>query len=149
MNTSPAGRAFIESQEGLVLFPYRDQLGYPTIGYGHRIGAGQYPQGINMAQAVIMLSDDLRVAEGGVQAHVDVALPQGIFDALVDLCHNCGPACLVGTKCLADLNAGDFDAARAEFMGFVHGAGVDGVRVTLPVLVARRQAAVAQLWDAA
>ena len=146
--TSPQGRAFIESQEGLRLAPYRDQLGYPTIGYGHRVASMQAPA-ITAAEADALLSNDLRVAEAGVNQHVDVDLPQGVFDALVDLCHNCGPACLVGTKCLADLNAGDLVSARAEFLGFVHGAGVDGVRVTLPVLVGRRQAAAAQLWDAA
>jgi lysozyme len=154
--TSPAGRAFVESQEGLVTHPYQDQLGYWTIGYGHRIPAlslsqalAQYPIGLTQLECDALLSNDLRVAEGGVNSLVHVDLTQGIFDALVDLCHNCGPACLVGTRCLADLNAGDFTGARKEFLGFVHGTdSMTGQRVVLPVLVERRKEASAQLWDA-
>ena len=35
MQTSVEGRKFIESQEGLVLHPYKDAVGVWTIGYGH------------------------------------------------------------------------------------------------------------------
>lgn len=156
MNTSTAGREFIQRQEGCVLAVYADQLGYPTVGFGHRVRAPSlaaaralYPNGLTQADAMALLIDDLRVAEAGVRQNVHVELPQGIFDALVDLCHNCGPACLVGTHCLAALNAGDFARARAEFLGFVHGTDVrTGQRTELPVLVARRQAAATELWDA-
>lgn len=157
MNTSAAGRAFIEQKEGLVMKVYLDQLGYPTIGYGHRVHApslsaaqSQYPNGITEPQADTILTNDLRVAESGVNSTVHAALTQGQFDALVDLCHNCGAACLLGTRCLEKLNAADYDGAREEFLGFVHGTDTrTGARVVLPVLVHRRQDAAAQLWDAA
>lgn len=156
MVTSAKGREFVEGQEGLELQPYLDQLGYPTIGYGHRIrvpslalAVAMYPNGMTSDEADALLSNDLKVAEAGVNDRVAVGIPQGIFDALVDLCHNCGAWCLVGTKCLAKLNAGDFAGARAEFLGFVHGTDPrTGARVELPVLVQRRQLAAVQLWDA-
>lgn len=156
MNASPAGIAFTRGFERCVLTVYLDQLGYPTIGWGHRVPAvslaaaqAMYPSGITQDEAEAIWETDLRVDEGGVRAHVDVDLPQGIFDALVDLCHNCGPACLVGTRCLAALNVRDFATARVEFLGFVH--GVDPrthQRVVLEDLIERRKAAAEQLWDA-
>ena len=154
MVTSAVGRAFVEGQEGLRLRPYLDQLDYPTIGYGHRVrvpslaaALAMYPNGISQAEADAILTNDLSVAEAGVNDRVAVEISQGIFDALVDCCHNCGASCLIGTHCLAKLNAGDFDGAREEFLGFDHGMR-NGVRIVLPVLVARRLAAAAQLWDA-
>lgn len=155
MITSLTGRRFIELQEGYAADVYADQLGYPTIGFGHRVRAPslaaarqQYPRGVTRDEADAMLANDLRVAEAGVNSLVTIALPQGVFDALVDLSFNAGAACLHGSKCLAALNAGDFARARAEFLGFCHGTDArTGQRVELPVLVARRKAAAERLWD--
>lgn len=155
MVTSATGRAFTEGQEGLRLEPYLDQLGYPTIGYGHRIyvpslaaAIAMYPNGMSAAEADATLSNDLKTSEAAVNDRVSVDISQGVFDALVDLCFNCGAHCLYGTKCLAALNAGDLATARAEFLGFCHGTDPrTGQKVELPVLVQRRKLAAAQLWD--
>lgn len=155
MKTSDKGRAFVESQEGLRLEPYLDQLGYPTIGYGHRIevktlaeAVNLFPAGITPAEADAFMIGDLGAAEAGVSRYVTALLTQGMFDALVDLCFNAGANCLANTRCLSRLNAGDGPGARAEFLGFCHGADAKtGQRVILPVLARRRQLAAAQLWD--
>jgi len=96
MNTSAAGRAFLEKNEGLRLTVYND-AGHPAIGYGHDLLPGEtFPGGITPAQADALLSTDLATRfEPAVTAAVASAVPpsctQNQFDALVDFCYNEGP----------------------------------------------------------
>src|ERR1700733_13759127 len=93
MQTSQAGRQFVERQEGLVLKVYDDfrKPPQPTIGYGHALRPGEaYPNGITAGQADLLLLNDLRIAEACINAHVTVPLEQYQFDALVSLTFNEG-----------------------------------------------------------
>lgn len=145
--TSPAGRAFIERAETFSARVYLDR-GKPAIGFGHDMRPGEsFPNGITRAQGDAIMSNDLRIAESGVNSLVSVEVPQGVYDALVDVSYECGAGCLHGTQCLARLNAGDFAGARAELLGFDHVVDADGTKHVDAGVAARRVAAALQLWD--
>lgn len=146
MTISPAGLAFIRSEEGTILQVYADQAGLPTIGIGHLIAGRSmaeakalYPFGITLEQAEAMLQTDVRPRVACVNACVNVTLTQAQFDALCDFEFNLGLGALPGSTLLAKLNAGDYQGAADEFPRWDH-AVVGGVRRELPVLLARRNA---------
>ncbi|WP_165063919.1 lysozyme [Paludisphaera rhizosphaerae] len=41
MKLSPAGLEFLKAREGLELHVYRDAAGHKTVGYGHKLRAGE------------------------------------------------------------------------------------------------------------
>lgn len=90
--TSPAGRAFLESNEGLLLVAKPDAKGKWSIGYGHDLLPGEsYPNGITAVEADQILSEDLAKEEAAVNAGVPDNCTQNQFDALVDFTHEEGP----------------------------------------------------------
>jgi lysozyme len=90
--TSPSGRAFIEENEGLVLFAKPDAKGKFEIGYGHDLKPGEsYPDGITKQEADLLLSGDLAEFEPIVNAEVPDDCTQHQFDALMDFIYEEGP----------------------------------------------------------
>jgi GH24 family phage-related lysozyme (muramidase) len=66
MSLSSKGLDFIKKYEKLSLTPYKDQAGYETIGYGHKILPGEdFSKGITKAQALDLLSHDAQGAVSG------------------------------------------------------------------------------------
>jgi lysozyme len=150
VKTSPAGRALIESFEGLILQAYDDYndrvvhvgdrvRGTLTIGYGHTDAAGPphvyVGQEITREEANAILASDLTSVEIEVNHLVKVPLNQDQFDALSSFQLNTGwlghPACSL----LRCLNAGDYHQAAQDFLLYDRAGG----RV-LAGLVRRRQA---------
>lgn len=145
--------AFVKRQESLQLKPYLDQLGLPTIGYGHRIGSLDHPP-ITEAEADHMLAEDLGVAEAlalGLCANL-AKYPRKLA-ALTDLVFNGGARTLQG-KDIHDpdddaglvkaLRREDWEDAATRFKMYCHGHKPDGTVVVLPVLERRR--AIAATW---
>ncbi len=117
MQLSDAGLALIKRSEGFRAHTYKDVAGFPTIGYGHKLLAGEsFPEGITEQEASTLLQTDVKTAEQAVGALVKVALTQGQFDALVDFCYNLGSARLASSTLLRDLNLGQYDAAREQLL---------------------------------
>lgn len=124
---SPAGAAFIQSQEGLELTAYADPPGQSntfSIGYGHQINGGESAiigeslgpgATITQAEAEALFEADVATAEAAVNANVSVPVTQGQFDALVDFVFNFGAGALERSTLLADLNAGDYAGAAEQF----------------------------------
>lgn len=113
MEISQAGLDLIKRSEGFRAETYLDVAGYPTIGYGHKLKAGeQYDHGITEATATVMLEQDIQGAEAAVGRLVHVAMTQGQFDALVDFVFNLGSGALAGSTLLKDLNAKEYALAR-------------------------------------
>lgn len=132
--------ALIKQFEGFRSKPYLCPAGIPTIGYG----STKYPDGravtlkdapITEAQAEEILTATLQGFAGSVSKLVKVQLTQGQYDALVDFAYNLGAGRLASSTLLVKVNAGDFSGAAIEFGKWVKGGGV-----TLPGLVARREA---------
>ena len=142
MRLSPAGLALLKQSEGFRSRTYRDVNGLATIGYGHRLLAGEsYPEGIDENEAAELLLRDVLTAEQAVTRLVKVRLTQGQFDALVDFVFNLGAGRLAESTLLRELNAGHYAEAAAQLVRWDRAAGVE-----LPSIKARRLAEVA-LWN--
>jgi lysozyme len=121
MNMSAAGLGLLKRSEGYRTHTYLDAAGIATIGYGHQLLPHEsFPDGIAEAQAEEILASDLRAAEQAVQHMARVALTQGQFDALADLCFNLGAGKLASSTLIKELNAGRYDAARAQLLRWDH-----------------------------
>jgi GH24 family phage-related lysozyme (muramidase) len=105
--TSQKGVDFIAGQEGCILKPYNDAVGYSTIGYGHLILLNEiekYSKGITKAEAIELLKSDLRKSEKAITNLVKVNLMQYQFDALVSLVFNIGSGNLQKSTLLKKIN---------------------------------------------
>ena len=143
MNFSAAGLALLKRCEGFRNRVYMDVSGFPTIGYGHRLEAGEsYPDGLTEAQADQLLAADLVAAEQAVRRLVRVPMTQGQFDALVDFCFNLGQRRLAASTLLADLNIGRYAAAAEQLLLWDHAGPRENT-----ALRARREAEF-HLWHA-
>jgi len=133
--TSAAGIALIKKYEGLRLKRYTDSAGYPTIGYGHKLLAGEHMAEISIEQAERLLARDLIAAEDAVRHLAMVPLSSNQFSALVCFVFNLGRGYLAKSTLLRLLNEGNFDQAAQEFDKWVFAGGkrVNG-------LVKRREA---------
>jgi len=135
---SQQGLSLTEQFEGLRLAAYQDQVGVWTIGYGHT-GPDVTPDlTITRDQAQSLLEQDVSKAVACVNNAVTVKLAQGQFDALVDFVFNLGAGAFEGSTLLRDLNAGNFNAAAAQFKLWDHAGGVVAAG-----LLRRREAEVA------
>lgn len=135
-----AGIDLVKASEGVRLKAYRDPVGVLTIGYGHT-GTDVYEgQTISEGEAAQLLMDDVKFAEVGVKAYVNVPISQNQYDALVDFTFNLGVGALRSSTLLKKLNAGDYVGAGKEFFRWDKAGGK-----VLPGLTKRR-AAEAALW---
>jgi len=142
MNLSTTGLDLLERSEGFRSRTYLDVAGFPTIGYGHRLlHPESFPNGVGEAQAKEILASDVRDAEQAVERLVKVPLTQGQFDALADFVFNLGQSRLAESTLLADLNAGEYDAAGAQLLRWDHAGALENAG-----LKARRQAKF-ELWN--
>lgn len=138
MRYSKQGLALTEQFEGCRLTAYLDQVGVPTIGYGHTRGV-HLGMTCTQEQAEAWLREDIALCEQDVNTHVKVPLAQGEFDALVDFAFNLGCQSLNGSTLLRLLNAGDYHGAAAEFEKWDHVGGK-----IVAGLLRRRQAELAE-----
>lgn len=166
MKTSQTGLDFIKGFESFVPYVYDDLVpakkgvyrewrrgdpikGTLTIGWGHT-DAARYklpfklkdvPDGFRITQvkADQILAVDLSECEEDVLRLVKKPLTQGMFDACVSFCYNCGPRNFANIA--KRINAGNYAGARAAFDLYVKSKGV-----TLRGLQRRRDGEQA-LWD--
>ncbi|MFJ5331092.1 lysozyme [Pectobacterium versatile] len=108
--------ALIKSFEGLKLTKYRDTAGKWTIGYGHLILSNEnFDNGITLQEADLLLRQDLKTAETGVQHYVSVDLNGNQFGALTSFTYNLGVNSLKTSTLLRLLNQGDYTGAANQF----------------------------------
>jgi lysozyme len=144
MQLSSSGLVLLKQCEGLRTRVYLDIAGIPTIGYGHRLLAGEsFPDGITEDRAAQLLLNDIHFAETCIQRLVTVPLTQGQYDALVDFVFNLGDHRLAESTLLRELNAGHYDSAGDQLLRWDH----SGLR-EIPALKSRRASEFA-LWHAA
>ena len=62
MNISNNGIELIKKFEGFSAVPYKDVAGYPTIGFGHKIVAGEVFGSIGSMEATSLLMKDVQWA---------------------------------------------------------------------------------------
>ena len=105
----------IKLEEGKRLKPYRDQMGWLTIGYGRNIDVN----GISGDEAELMLANDL--ARFSQEVHVRLPWTDSIGDerraVMVGMAMNMGTAGLLTFKKMLRLaEMGDWDGAAAEII---------------------------------
>lgn len=124
--------------EGFRSHAYKDQAGYLTIGYGHKIVPGD---GFDANSVItesdareLLRQDDVVSAYNCVQAECSgIALSAQQTAALTSLCYNIGCGAFGSSTLVKLLRQGDYDGAANEFSRWVYAKGVQ-----LPGLVARR-----------
>lgn len=141
MFLSLAGLNAIKEHEKFVSVPYKDQAGIWTIGYGHKIEAGEEFSSLTEQEASSLLAKDVGRAEDAVNSLVRVGLSQYQFDALVSFVFNVGTGAFRRSTLLRKLNAGDPTVAQ-EFTRWVY-VTKGGQKVQSAGLLNRRQAEVA------
>lgn len=152
MNISDACINLIKQFEGLarydrstgMVYPYKDPIGLPTIGYGSRIDLNGKPvtmqtPPMTVDQTEQLLEMVLQQFVDAVNSLVNVEVSQHQFDAMVDFCYNAGAANLKSSTLLKLVNAGNFAAAANEFPKW-NKARQNGQLIVLPGLTRRRVA---------
>ena len=96
MQTSPAGIAFIASNEGFNPLPKGD-FGHQVIGHGHDILRGEsWPYGITLADAWKLLLSDVAKVDAAMNAqHLALDFNQNQWDAIADFTFECGTGALL------------------------------------------------------
>lgn len=115
--------------EKLVLHPYYDPVGFPTIGYGHLLSREPWAdlsrwQPINENEAERLLAIDLRKAERAVRRLCPVPLNEYQRAALIDFAFNLGAGNLQISTLRRAVNRGDFIRAAEQFGRWVYANGI-------------------------
>ena len=128
LSISPAGRALIESFEGLKLEAYQDCRGIWTIGYGHT-GCVKEGDTCTQAQADAWQASDAAFVANVLNSQLAVEVSQNQFDALGSLAYNIGVGHFLASTLFALLQKGDFAGAAEQFekWSFANGKWVDGL----------------------
>jgi lysozyme len=141
MSISSKGLDFIKGYEKLRLKIYKDQAGYETIGYGHKVLPGEdFSKGITKAQALDLLKQDVQGAVDAVNAGLKVSVKQNQFDALVSLAFNAGPGSVAANhQMMQAVNAGPGHVTEANFTAYKY-IHVNGKPLVSQGLLNRREA---------
>lgn len=121
MKLSDNGFTLLGELEGIVLRPYRDSVGIPTIG----IGSTCYEDGtkVKMTDKAITKERAIQLAKNVVksfeeQVNKSILLPmtQNQFDAMVLLCYNIGKSGFARSSVVRNFNLGNIQKAADSFL---------------------------------
>ena len=124
----PAAAAFAAPWEGFRASPYQDAAGVWTIGYGSIHDAlgnrvADHTLVITEPEARQLLARDMKSAAAAVAHEVRDVLTLNQAVALEDFVYNLGAGNLASSTLLADINAGNYEAAATEFDKWDHAGG--------------------------
>jgi lysozyme len=154
MKTSDAGLEFLKHQEGVRKDMYRDSIGLPTIGVGHKLTKDElssgrlavdgewvpWYDGLTDLQVTALLRQDVTLVEAGLNADA-VALSQHQFDALVSFVFNVGIGAYARSTLHKRLLHGALEAVPEQLYRWTYAGGM-----VSPGLRKRRQAE-ADYWN--
>lgn len=127
---SNKGLVLLAKWEGEILHVYKDQAGLPTVGIGHLLTKRELMAnavvvkgvsiplagGITHQQTLDLLAQDVAPAVAEVNEHVNIALPQDRFDALVIFAFNVGDGGFASSSVLKAVNAKQYDQVPADML---------------------------------
>ena len=126
------GLAFITQWEGKaawnpqkrLYFPYRDPVGYWTIGVGHLVKPGEdFAEGITDERVMQLLASDVMKCEHAIDEKVSVPLEQNQFDVLVDWAFNVGTGALWSSTLVIRLNLGKYEEVPGLLLAWCRAGG--------------------------
>lgn len=121
MKLSANGFKLLGELEGIVLRPYRDSVGIPTIG----IGSTYYEDGtkvkmsdkaITKERAIQLAKNVVKSFEAQVNKSILLTMTQNQFDAMVLLCYNIGESGFARSSVVRNFNAGNLQKAADSFL---------------------------------
>ena len=121
MQLSTNGFNLLAELEGVVLNPYKDSVGIPTIG----IGSTYYEDGtkvtmkdkaITKERAIQLAKNVVKSFEARVNKSILLPMTQNQFDAMVLLCYNIGESGFARSSVVRNFNAGDLQKAADSFL---------------------------------
>lgn len=132
------GIDFLINEEGLILHPYKDSVGIPTIGVGctyyengQRVTMGDPP--ITKERAIQLFRNLLKNYERTVWSITRDDITQNMFNALTSLCFNIGVAAFKGSTVVRLVNVNPKDPGISKAFEMWRNAGGK------PILLARRK----------
>ena len=129
MKLSDNGFNLLAELEGVVLHPYKDPAGIPTIG----IGSTYYEDGtkvtmkdkaITKERAIQLAKNVVKSFEARVNKSIVVPMTQNQFDAMVLLCYNIGESGFARSSVVKNFNAGNLQKAADSFLLWNKAGGV-------------------------
>ena len=129
MKLSDNGFNLLAELEGVVLHPYKDSAGIPTIG----IGSTYYEDGtkvtmkdkaITKERAIQLAKNVVKSFEARVNKSIVVPMTQNQFDAMVLLCYNIGESGFARSSVVKNFNAGNLQKAADSFLLWNKAGGV-------------------------
>lgn len=121
MKLSSNGFKLLGELEGIVLKPYRDSVGVPTIG----IGSTYYEDGtkvkmtdkpITTERAIQLAKNVVKSFEAKVNQVILLPMTQNQFDAMVLLCYNIGESGFARSSVARHFNKGNLQLAADSFL---------------------------------
>ena len=121
MQLATNGFNLLAELEGVVLNPYKDSVGIPTIG----IGSTYYEDGtkvtmkdkaITKERAIQLAKNVVKSFEARVNKSIIVPMTQNQFDAMVLLCYNIGESGFARSSVVRNFNAGNLQKAADSFL---------------------------------
>ena len=121
MKLSANGFKLLGELEGIVLRPYRDSVGIPTIG----IGSTYYEDGtkvkmsdkaITKERAIQLAKNVVKSFEAQVNKSILPTMVQNQFDAMVLLCYNIGESGFARSSVVRNFKAGNIQKAADSFL---------------------------------
>ena len=121
LQLSANGFKLLGELEGIVLKPYRDSVGIPTIG----IGSTYYEDGtkvrmtdkpITTERAIQLAKNVVKTFELKVNQAILLPMTQNQFDAMVLLCYNIGTSGFARSSVVRYFNQGNLQQAADSFL---------------------------------
>lgn len=111
--------AQIVADEGYVPTPYKDSLGYWTVGFGHLIKSGESIKSMTSHEAVAQLRKDYTEAQKNVEANYSWADGEAKL-VLINMSYQLGSTRLSKFKLtLAHMKSKEYDLAAGEMLNSV------------------------------
>jgi len=122
---SERGLALLRQYEGFSALPYVDAAYHETIGYGHRIRAGEcFPiEGLTREDAEALLKYDAGAAAAALRRMVELPLSQHRFDALTCFIFNVGAGAFARSALRKKVRQEQHGDVPAELMRWVYVKG--------------------------
>ena len=121
MKLSDNGFRLLGELEGIVLRPYKDSVGIPTIG----IGSTYYEDGtkvkmtdkaITKERAIQLAKNVVKSFEAQVNKSILLPMTQNQFDSMVLLCYNIGESGFARSSVVRHFNEGNLQKAADSFL---------------------------------